>query len=66
MRGTVQLYGGSFSGMNIVTKDYSDTINEGVYVTDLLAPNRTYRHTDGSVPADFYIQTISDVKVYRA
>lgn len=38
MRGTVQLYGGSFSGMNIVTKDYSDMINEGVYVTDLLAP----------------------------
>ena len=63
MRGTVQLYGGSFSGVNIVTKDYSDTINEGVYVTDLLALNRTYRHTDGSVPADFYVQTISDVKV---
>ena len=63
MRGTVQLYGGSFGGVKIATKDYFDVINEGVTVVDLLAPGRTYRHTDGTEPADYYVQTISDVKV---
>ena len=28
-KGTVALYGGSFSGVNIATRDYSGTINEG-------------------------------------
>ena len=62
-KGTVRLHGGTFSGMNIMTKNYFGTINEGVYVTDLLAPGYTYQHSDGAFPTDFYVQTISDVKV---
>lgn len=38
LRGTVQLYGGSFNGVSIVTKDYSETINEGVTVVDCWRP----------------------------
>ena len=38
LRGTVQLYGGSFNGVSIVTKDYSETINEGVTVVDCWHP----------------------------
>ncbi len=61
--GNVRLDGGSFNGIKILTYKYPGKINEGVYVTDLLAPNRTYRHTNGDVPANFYVQEISDVKV---
>ena len=64
-KGTVRLYGGSFSGMNIATKDYSGTINEGVYVTDLLAPGYTYQHSNGTSPENFYVQSISDVTVVK-
>lgn len=64
-KGTVRLYGGRFSGMNIATKDYFGTINEGVTVVDLLAPGYTYQHTDGSALEDYYVQSISDVKVVK-
>ena len=61
--GTARLYGGTFNGIKIVTYKYPGKINEGVTVTDLLAAGRTYQHTDGTFPADYYVQTISDVKV---
>ena len=61
--GTVNLFGGTFNGINIVTYKYPDKINEGVTITDLLAAGRTYQHTDGTFPEDFYVQKISDVKV---
>ena len=61
--GTVDLFGGTFNGINILTYKYPGKINEGVTVTDLLAAGRTYQHTDGTFPADFYVQKISDVKV---
>ena len=61
--GTARLYGGSFNGIKILTYKYPGKINEGVTVTDLLAAGHTYQHTDGTFPADYYVQTISDVKV---
>ena len=61
--GTARLNGGTFNGIKIVTYKYPGKINEGVTVTDLLAAGRTYQHTDGTFPADYYVQTISDVKV---
>lgn len=64
-KGTVRLYGGSFNGMNIATRDYFGAINEGVTVVDLLAPGYTYQHTDGSSLEDYYVQSVSDVKVVK-
>lgn len=61
--GAVRLDGGSFNGIKIATYRYPGPINAGITVVDLLAPGRTYRHTDGTEPADYYVQNISDVKI---
>ena len=63
--GTVVLSGGTFNGIKIATYKYPGKINEGVTITDLLAPGHTYQHSDGTDLTDYYVQNISDVKVVK-